>query len=130
MPLSYFGKVAFKSRCVIILRTHHHSYHYNYCYYCYYCCCYSYSYLLCDQQHWVLLNASSRHSINLMARCVVVQGIQEGLKGHTSEVGGMHRVCMWRVKREDMSCLPPPGGAQAAMIVMSSMPFQKSLLLS
>ena len=45
-----FGKVAIKSRCVIIVHKHHFYY-----------------YLLCDQQNWVLLNASSRHSIDLVA---------------------------------------------------------------
>ena len=57
-----------------------------------------------------------------------MQGKAGMMQTLTSEVGGMQRVCRWRVKREDMICLPPPGGAQAAMPVPSSRLFQNSLL--
>ena len=45
----------------------------------------------------------------------------------TSEGGGMHSTRKCRVKRADMSCRPPPGGAQAASMVTSTISFQNSL---
>jgi len=44
--------------------------------------------------------------------------------------GGTHSMLKWRTKRGVRSWRPPPGGAQADTMVMSSMSFQKSFLRS